>query len=200
MRRTLVVLGLVGSLLASSPARAASPPLEDPAGDANGVNDQQLTGLLPVEEQSTAPASVGSADIRSATMRTVWKGRGSSRRPDGLVISLRLEEPPSQQTYYSVKVGVAGTCDGRRSTLNFYYWGYAAGQVATATCEEPDGSSTNDVLHSAWVDEAARTVNWRVVSGMKAGTKLVGFEALTSVFVLGTFDKAYGTGVAVYGR
>jgi hypothetical protein len=72
--------------------------------------------------------------------------------------------------------------------------------TGSATCQSPDGASSNDVLQDFSVDPAARTVTWRTRATMPRGAAVTSVVADTCVFVIGVFDTAHADGYWVYGR
>lgn len=183
------------------PAEAVSPPrpyLVDLVGDANGANDQGFE--LPLPETGTAPASWGRADIQSVSLKTVWQGTGKSRKPNGLLVTMTLAEPPADGVIYEATLQWSGTCDGLRSELQVYYQLVDQLSNGVAKCQVPGNSNrSNDVLADLQVDARARTVSWRTRATIPRGAEVWAMTADTSVAFFGQLDKAAADGTWTYG-
>jgi len=199
-RLVTCLLAPLALVAAAFPSQAAPPRpyLSDVTGDANGVNSQKVS--LPLPQTSTAPASVGRADIVSVTLSTLYRGSGRSKRANGLQITMRLAEAPADGVTYEWSTDWRGTCDGLRSTLSGYLLIAREVTTGSATCTSADGSSSNDVLLDVQVDPVARTVTWRTRPTMPRGARVESMTASTSVFVAGVYDEAWAAGAWSYGR
>jgi len=102
MRTRLLALALVGGLaVAAVPAHAAKakPQITDPAGDANGVNDQGLVTGSPIPSGQSGPADLSQADITAVQFATTFvtkKAHGKTVKvPTGLTVTMTLAAAPT---------------------------------------------------------------------------------------------------------
>jgi hypothetical protein len=102
MRTRLLALALVGGLaVAAVPAHAAKakPQITDPAGDANGVNDQGFITGSPLPSGQAGPADLSAADITAVQFATAFVTKKSHGRtvkvPTGLTVTMTLAAAPT---------------------------------------------------------------------------------------------------------
>lgn len=191
MRARLLALGLVGGLaVAAAPALAAkvvpapTPQVVDPAGDANGLNDQLLGKPLPNPNQSTAPASYSSADITSVLFQTAYVKKGRKQVPAGFTATLTLAGAPDANTFYDVDVSTPVCPD----TLQFQYSTFNQFETNVVTCY--DGNNFNDyAVPPATI--SGNTITWTVpLAAVPAGTVFSSISAYTGQ---GPFGVAFVT-------
>ena len=204
MRRSLLVPATAAAALALVvPARAGAPAaqLTDQLGDANGANSQSIG--LPVPGQSTSPASYGAADIVSVKLATVFKQVGRKKVPNGFTVTLQLSDAPATGVTYIVNAQVPSTCDGTNTSLSLNYLTYSAFGTSYADCQDSSdvsGASTTAMQLQVATDAAKHTITWTLDKLPKVGAKVTEVSANTSVFVVGVFDEAAGTGTFTYGK
>jgi hypothetical protein len=123
MRTRLLTLAVIGGLaVAALPADAATamPQITDPAGDANGVNDQGLVSGGPAIAAS-GPADLSQADITSVQFATTFvtktvKGR-RSKVATGFTVTMNLAAAPSVPDLFYRVAATSTSCE----TLFFEY-------------------------------------------------------------------------------
>ena len=200
--RTPLALAAAAACALVLPAHAApAAQLTDVTGDANLVNGQAVG--LPVPGQATSPASVGAADVVSVRMATVFKKIGRVKVAKGFTVTLQLADAPTNGVLYSVHAQVPASCDGTNTDLSLAYLEYGATRSNYAYCQDPSdatGANETDLLIDVHADTAKRTVTWTLDKLPKSGVKVTAVTANTSVFVLGVFDEAEGTGTFTYGK
>src|SRR4051794_22480308 len=101
-----LVVGVLAAAVAAQPAMAAPRTglhVSDPAGDANGINDQGLGEPVPsVPSVSTSPASVSGADITKIDLVTDFIRKGKARKASGFDVVLKLAGPVQKGTIVTV--------------------------------------------------------------------------------------------------
>lgn len=116
MRLRLIALaaaaGIAVTALPSHAATAAKPQITDPAGDANGLNDQGFgVGVPP---STATPTDVSAADITGITLQTTFKIKKVKHKkvrvPSGSTITVKLAAAPDTNTFYAVDFASTGAC------------------------------------------------------------------------------------------
>jgi len=177
--RLLTVAALAGVSLAAVPGNAApapKPQIIDPAGDANGVNDQDAG--LPVPSQST-PADISAADITSVTFATTFKkekldGKVVSK-PSGFTVTMTLSAAPTTpEIFYRVVAATAG--------CNQVFFEYGTDVVAGGSAVRCPGTvPTKDKTYSdAPAVIKGSSITWALpLSAFPVGTKFSALSAQT---------------------
>jgi hypothetical protein len=114
MRTRLIGLAAAAGLaVATLPAHAASAPkpqITDPAGDANGLNDQGAGTPLP---SVSTPVDDAAADITGITLQTVFVTKKvkhkTVKKPVGSTITVSFSGALDTNTFYAVSFTSAGT-------------------------------------------------------------------------------------------
>lgn len=199
MRRSLLALAIAALVAASVPADAAPSGalhIKDLAGDANGVNTQ--FGLLPLPSVSTAPASVGGADILGIDFTTIYKKVGKKTVLRGTKVAMRLAAPVMIGVNYLVTADVPSTCDGGGGgkVMQLGYQDLKSTQLIVATCQAPTTTGTGTLLGTA--DVSGSTITWTVDAYLKPGQIMRNVYASSNVFVLGIIDEVSSTGTYTY--
>jgi hypothetical protein len=178
MRPRLIALAAAaGVAVAVLPAHAAAPKpqITDPAGDANGFNDQGVG--LPVPSQS-APADYSGADITSVTFASTFVTKKVHRRvvktPTGFTVTMGLAGAPGPETFYRIVATIPGC------TQLFIEYGtdVAEGGTAMRCPALPGATATTYTIAPAAVKN--NTITWTVpLSALPAGTTLSSLSAQT---------------------
>jgi hypothetical protein len=178
MRPRLIALAAAAGLgVAVLPAHAAAPKpqITDPAGDANGFNDQGVGA--PVPSQSS-PADYSGGDITGVTFASTFVTKKGRRRlvktPTGFTVTMALGGAPGPETFYRVVATIPG-CD----TL-FIEYGTDAAEGGTAMrCPAlPGAQATDYTIAPAAVKDS--TITWTIpISVLPAGTTLTQLNAQT---------------------
>ena len=198
MRPVLVALTAAGLLFATLPAQAAAKGdlhITDLAGDANGINDQELA--LPIPPKSTAPASIASADILGIDVTTDYHKVGSKRVARGTKVVLRLAGPVQVGINYGVTATAPASC-GDSTTIQLGYESLAKTRTALAVCQAADPAGTGTTIGTT--DTSGNTITWIIAFGMKPGQVITHFYASSSVFVAGVFDACSSNGRYIYAK
>ena len=119
--RLLALAAAAGIAVTALPSHAATakPQITDPAGDANGVNDQGTgTGVPP---STATPTDMSAADITGIALQTTFrvktvKGK-KVRVPSGSTITVNLSATPDTNTFYAVSFASTGAC----KSINLIY-------------------------------------------------------------------------------
>lgn len=174
MRARLLSLALAGATaglaMPAHAAKAPTPQITDPAGDANGLNDQGVGA--PVPEQTTPAADAG-ADITSVLFQSTVTGKGKKKQVTGFTITLALAGAPQPGTIYRV-AGAAGSC----ASLFFEYTtSLTATKPGSARCAGIPTSTPVDITDAS---VKGNSVVWTVpVSSFPVGTVISGLNAQT---------------------
>jgi hypothetical protein len=173
---TLAALGAIGVAVIPAYAATPKPQITDPAGDANGVNDQGFGTDVP--PSTATPVGLSAADIRGLTFQTTFRTKIVKRKkvlvPTGSKITLSLSAAPDSNTFYSIDV----TSPGCKS-VGFIYDSNALPlyQQNRALCADKTPSTTIDGP-SAKV--SGKSIVWTLpLSTFPVGTKLTGISATT---------------------
>ena len=182
---TLTAPAMAASKAKKPPKLPAAHPLvvTDPAGDANGLNDQG--GLLPASPPSTSQGSDAASDILSFTL---------ARKDDGtkithLVGTLTLAAPPTTNRDYRITMSAPG--------CSFYYLEVSMTPLGTKysireTCNATATSTTSkfDPVDGAVV---GNSIVWTVPLSSLPGDVKVG----TPLSVTGA-EAAFDEGAAIF--
>jgi hypothetical protein len=184
MRTRLIGLAAAAGLaVAAFPAHAASAPkpqITDPAGDANGVNDQGLG--LPVPSSAT-PIDNSGADITSVLFQTTFVTKKVKKKtvkvPSGFTVTLNLSAAPAVQTDFRVSATTAGC--GSSGSVRFEYSTSVAQTGGSADCF---GLTTNTAYAGVTTAVKGSAITWTVpIKDFPVGTVFSGLNASTrSVF------------------
>ena len=187
MRTRLLALAAAGGIaVAALPAHAASAPkpqITDPAGDANGVNDQGSGEGVPSQ---SGPADDSNADITSVLFQSTFATKITTKRvhhkrvkvikkvPTGFTVTMTLAAAPGPETEYRV---VAATTDC--SDLFFEYGTDAATGGSDVRCPAtPPATEVTYKVPDAVVK--GTTITWTLpISVFPAGTTFTGLSAQT---------------------
>jgi hypothetical protein len=182
MRAAYAVV-LAAIALAGVPAHATTttPLIIDPAGDANGVNDQGVFATDPAgfpENTPTSPASVSAADITSVSFATTFATKRShgrkARVPTGFVVTMTLAAPPTVPNLF---YRVAGTAHGCPSLYLEYSTAPTDPQPGSARCAAVPPQANRDLAVTR-VAVVGNSIVWTVpVTSIASGTTI---EALTA--------------------
>jgi len=116
MRPRLIALaaaaGIAITALPSHAATAPKPQITDPAGDANGVNDQGFgVGVPP---STATPTDVSAADITGIALQTTFRTKKVKNKkvrvPTGSTITVNFSSAPDTNTFYAVTFASTGAC------------------------------------------------------------------------------------------
>lgn len=141
MRKTglLLAAAMVASMLSAGPARADHdivPPranIEDPEGDANGLNDQGFSGIIGFQGDNEGGHSLASADIRK-----VWFSNTAQRV---MVHILTIEPPTSSDMGTAFEVATGDRCVVFEAVFpGANYQGESRATVRTPPSEECGGT------------------------------------------------------------
>ncbi|HEU5034630.1 MAG TPA: hypothetical protein VFT62_07740 [Mycobacteriales bacterium] len=106
--------GVVAAVVPAHAAKAPKPQITDPAGDANGINDQGFgIGAPP---STATPVDDSNGDITSLALATTYKTSHHRRVPTGATMTLSLSAAPDSNHFYVVTV-TTKTC----KALEFIY-------------------------------------------------------------------------------
>lgn len=179
MRPRLIALAAAaGVAVAVLPAHAATPKpqITDPAGDANGVNDQGVGA--PIPSKSTAPADDAGADITGVTFTSTFVTKKVRRKivktPTGFTVKMALSAAPTPETFYRVVATIPGC------TQLFIEYGTDVAEGGTAMrCPALPGAKETDYSIAPAVVKK-NIITWTVpVSALPAGTTLSALSAQT---------------------
>lgn len=190
---TAVVAAAAVALIQPAGASAPKPGLQvnDPVGDANGINGQFIG--LPLPSTSTSPASVSGADIASIDFKTDFTGKGKKRKPYGFDVTLKLAAPLQKGVLITMTMDTSTPC-GDTSTIQLGF-----GTETLVVCQS-NGGTTNDTIGSAEASADGKAVTWTIDPVIKSGTTITNIYASTSVFVAGVFDEAKSSATFHYGK
>lgn len=184
--RSRLTLGLVAVALTATavPSIAAAKPKlapakavswVDPAGDANGLNDQGgVAAGAPANGPALGPLNLASADILGVKISRV----DDKKTVQGIAVSLTLAAPPAQGTLYRL-TGLAGDC-----TTFWFQYNWVAGGTPTSTLRHncaPSGSPTAAVSDTVSIPIPAavsgNVLTWTLPlklmpAGIKIGTRM----------------------------
>ena len=116
MRLRLLALAAVAGIgvtaLPSQAATAPKPQITDPAGDANGLNDQGFgTGVPP---STATPSDLSAADITGVALQTTFRTKKVKNKkvrvPTGSTITVNFSATPDTNTFYAVTFASTGAC------------------------------------------------------------------------------------------
>jgi len=176
--RLVAAAAVAGIAVAATPgfaAKAPKPQIMDPAGDANGVNDQGTGGQVP---STTTPADDSAADITSVTFASTFKIKKVKGKkvkvPTGFTATMKLGAAPVPETFYRITTSIP-SCD---SLFIEYGTDVATGGTAMRCPALPGGDETDYTIPNAVVK--ANTIVWTVpVAALSAGTTLSALHAET---------------------
>jgi len=176
--RLISAAAVAGIAVAAAPgfaAKAPKPQIVDPAGDANGVNDQGTGEPVP---SSATPADDLAADITSVAFASTFKVKKVKGKtvkvPTGFTVTMKLGAAPAPETFYRVTV-VVPSCD---DLFLEYGTDVATGGTAMRCPALPGGDETDYTIPDAVVK--ANTIVWTVpVAALPAGTTLSSLHAET---------------------
>ena len=179
MRLRLVTAAVVaGMTFAALPGHAATakPQITDPAGDANGANDQGTGG--PVPSQSTGPAQYAGADITSVAFVSTFKTKRVHgkvvKKPTGFTATMTLGAAPGPETFYRITTAIPSCED-----LFIEFGTDAATGGSAMRCPALPGGKETDYAIPAAV-QTGTTIKWTVpISALAAGTTLQSLHAET---------------------
>ena len=179
MRPRLLALAAAAAVgVAVLPAHAATPKpqITDPAGDANGFNDQ--SSGAPVPSQSTGPASDAGADITAVTFTSTFVTKKVKRKtvkvPTGFTVTMALAAAPQPETFYRIVATMPG-CD---QLFIEYGTDAAAGGTAMRCPALATAPETDFTIADAVVKGSA--ITWTIpTSVLPAGTTLSQLTAQT---------------------
>lgn len=179
MRSRLVAAAAVaGIAVAAAPgyaAKAHKPQITDPAGDANGVNDQGIGAPIP---STATPADDSAADMTSVAFASTFKikkVKGKTVKvPTGFTVTMKLGAAPVPETFYRITVAIPSCED----LFLEYGTDVAAGGTAMRCPALPGGDETDYTIPDAVVK--SNTIVWTVpVAALSAGTTLSSLHAET---------------------
>jgi hypothetical protein len=178
MRPRLIALASAAAIgVAVLPAHAAAPKpqITDPAGDANGFNDQGVGAPIPSQ---TSPADDSGADITSVTFASTFVtkkvGRRTVKTPTGFTVTMALAAPPTPETFYRIVATIPG-CD---QLFIEYGTDVATGGTAMRCPSLPGGTATTFTIAHAAVKNS--TIVWTIpTTVLPAGTTLSSLSAQT---------------------
>jgi hypothetical protein len=202
--RLLTLAALAGISVAAVPGNAApapKPQIIDPAGDANGVNDQDAG--LPVPSQST-PTDVSAADITAVTFATTLKKQKVDglvvTKPIGFTVTMTLSAAPTTpEIFYRVVATTAGC-----SEVFFEYGTDVAAGGSAVRC--PGTVPTKDKTYSdAPAVIKGSNITWTLpLSAFPVGTKFSALSAQTrlnpAIITAPQLDAATSTATYTIGK
>jgi len=176
--RLISAAAIAGLAVAAAPgfaAKAHKPQIVDPAGDANGINDQGTGASVP---SSATPADDSAADMTSVAFASTFKVKKVKGKtvkvPTGFTVTMKLGAAPVPETFYRVTVAVPSCED----LFLEYGTDVAFGGTAMRCPALPGGDETDYTIPDAVVK--ANTIVWTVpVAALPAGTTLSSLHAET---------------------
>ena len=147
MRLRLVLAAATASMLSvlAPGAQAAPTTVTDKTGDANAINDQGVCFAPPacVPNDTATPGSQPAFDIATLTLSSTFTGKGKTRTPKALVVTLSyVGKPDETSTVHRVTAADAGGC----ATFLLQYYAQPSGnQSALRTCS--DGSDPTVLIY-----------------------------------------------------
>jgi hypothetical protein len=193
MRIPALATAAVALVVLAHPSSAATKRfhIADPVGDANGVNGQGIGPGVP--SRSTAPADLAGADITGIDLVNRFKGVGRARKPSGFDVTLRLAAPLQTGTVITVTMDTSVPCGGS-SRIQL-----GAGTSSLAICQSSKTGSAGATIGTTEVSPDRKSITWSIDNLFRSGTRISGFYASSSVFVLGVFDEAASDATFTYG-
>jgi len=177
--RLVTATAVAGLVVAALPGHAATlkPQISDPAGDANGLNDQGAGA--PVPSQSTGPAEYAGADITKVAFVSTFKTTRAHgkviKKPTGFTVTMTLGAAPMPETFYRITAAIPA-CDSL-----FIEFGTDAATGGTAMrCPALPGQDGGIDYTVPEAVQKGSTIKWTVpVSALPAGTTLQSLHAET---------------------
>ena len=169
--RLLTLAALAGLSLAAVPGHAASSPkpqITDPAGDANGINDQGEGLAVPSE---STPVDVSAADITAVTFATNF----NKLKPTGITVTMTLSAAPTTPEFFYRVVATIKGC----ASVFFEYGTDVATGGSDVRC--PSTVPTKDKTYSdAPAVVKGHTITWTLpLKAFPVGTKFTSLSAQT---------------------
>ena len=171
----VAVAGIAVAALPGHAATAPKPQITDPAGDANGINDQ-LGGVFSVPSTST-PADLSGADITSVLFTSTFKTKLVNGKrvkvPSGFTVSMALAEAPMSNVIFRVAANTA-------SCGTSVFFEYAGGGDSTVRCPSTSTTGEDTVYKAAPAKVKGTTITWTLpISSFPAGTSFTDLNAQT---------------------
>lgn len=214
--RLVTLAASVGVVATMLPTHAATPAsakaqITDPAGDANGINDQgfgvaDINGSAPVDDSNGDITSVVFATkfktvTTTKTVIKIVKGKKvkktvtvKSQVPDGFTVTMNLSAAPDDNHSYDVNA-THPLCDG---TLDFNYSSGPLG-LNDISCLPSDPSSTDFPTFAGDVTAVGKSVVWTVPAGaFPNGSMFTDLVAQSSTAVTLPYIDEAGDGSGSY--
>jgi hypothetical protein len=215
MKPRLIALALVAGLASAavpaladgSATPAPKPQVTDPAGDANGINDQDTVGQ---SVSQPTPVDDSAADITSVVFQTTFVTKTTTtivkkkkvvktvKTPNGFTVTLNLSAAPDSNTSYDLRATNPGCKAGY---VDFGYSSNAVLGLGDVNCFPNDPTSIASTTYNSSVAVKGSSITWTLpATEFPVGSVFTGISAETDTAALiGVIDQAAGTGTYAVG-